>query len=57
LKPVKEVSVENLGYLFAVFTIVWAVIFAYVLMAIRGQEKLRREIIQLKETLKEKGIE
>lgn len=47
---------ENLGYLFAVYTIVWAVTFAYVLFLIRGQNKLRREIEQIKACLKEKGI-
>ncbi|MFH0942181.1 MAG: CcmD family protein [Chloroflexota bacterium] len=47
---------DNLGYLFAVYTIVWAVIFGYVLVLIRGQKKLRREIEQLKEAIKEKGL-
>lgn len=47
---------DNLGYLFAVYTIVWAVIFGYVLILISGQNKLHREIQQLKESLKEKGI-
>jgi len=47
--------VENLGYLFAVYTIVWAVMFGYVLILIRGQNKLRQEIQQLKDSIKEKS--
>lgn len=47
---------ENLGYLFAVYSIVWAVIFGYVLFLIREQQKLRREIQRLGETLQEKGL-
>jgi CcmD family protein len=48
--------VENLGYLFAVYSIVWAVIFGYVLFLIKGQRRLRREIQRLGEALKEKGL-
>ena len=40
---------ENLGYLFAAFAIVWAVIFGYVLSLSRRQRQLRREIDSLKE--------
>ncbi len=46
---------ENLGYLFAAFTIVWAVVFGYVLLLLNRQRRLRREIDSLKEALKEKG--
>ncbi len=40
---------ENLGYLFAAFAVVWVVLFGYVLTLIQRQKKLRREIDLLKE--------
>jgi CcmD family protein len=46
---------ENLGYLFAAFTIVWVVLFGYVLSLLRRQRQLWRELDSLKETLKERG--
>ena len=45
---------ENAGYLFAAFTVVWAVLFGYVLFLLGKQRKLQEEINSLKETLKEK---
>jgi len=48
---------ENLGYLFAVFAIVWAVLFGYILSLIQRQRQLRREIDLLKETLGKKTQE
>jgi CcmD family protein len=48
---------DNLGYLLAVFGIVWVVLFAYVLVLINGQKRLRKEIQNLYEIVKEKGIE
>ncbi len=39
---------ENLSYLFAAFTIVWAVLFGYVFSLSRRQRQLRREIDSLK---------
>jgi len=45
---------ENLGYLFAVFAIVWLVIFAYVLILSNNQKRLAKEMHSLKEILKEK---
>ena len=47
---------ENAGYLFAAFTIVWAVVFGYVLVLFKRQKRLRQEINSLKESSKEKGI-
>ena len=41
---------ENLGYLFAAFAIVWAVIFSYVFGLSRRLRQLRREIDVLKES-------
>lgn len=44
---------ENAGYLFAAFTVVWAVLFGYVLYLLNKQKKLQEEINLLKESLKE----
>ncbi len=46
---------ENAGYLFAAFSIVWAVVFGYVLLLFNRQKRQRREIDALKEAFKEKG--
>ncbi len=46
---------ENLSYLLAAFAVVWAVVFGYVLTLISRQGKLKREIVSLKEALKEKA--
>jgi len=48
---------ENAGYLFAAFAIVWAVVFGYILLLFNRQRRLRREVDSLKEVSKEKGIE
>ncbi len=48
---------ENAGYLFAAFTIIWALVFGYVLLLFNRQRRLRRDINSLKEVLKEKGVE
>lgn len=43
---------ENMGYLFAAYTVIWLVVFGYVLSISSRQNKLKREINSLKETLK-----
>ncbi len=48
---------ENAGYIFAAFAIVWAVIFGYLHLLFNRQRKLRREINSLREALKEKERE
>ncbi len=48
---------ENAGYLLAAFSIVWAVVFGYVLVLLRRQTSLQRDIASLKETMRQKGIE
>ena len=48
---------ENAGYLFAAFAIVWAVVFGYVLSLFIRQKGLRREIESLKGAFKEKETE
>ncbi len=45
---------ENLGYLFAAFTIVWAVLFGYVFSLLRRQRQLWRELDSLKRDAEEK---
>ena len=48
---------ENAGYLFAAFAVVWAFVFGYVLLLLNRQRKLRREIESLKAAFKEKAAE
>ncbi len=45
---------ENGGFLFAAYSIVWAVVFGYVLSLLNRQKKLDKEIDSLKESLEEK---
>lgn len=45
---------ENGGFLFAAYSIVWAVLFGYVLSLLNRQRKLDKEINSLKESLEEK---
>lgn len=47
---------ENAGFLFAAFTVIWAFVFGYVLVLISRQRRLSREIESLKESLAEKGV-
>ncbi len=46
---------ENAGYLFTAFTILWAVVFGYVIFLFNRQRELRRDIESLKGTFKGKG--
>ena len=48
---------DNLGFLFAVFGIAWLVLFFYVLVLIRGQDRLRKEVTRLNAIMKEKGTD
>jgi len=43
---------ENMGYLFAAYTVIWLVVFGYVLSLSNRQSRLKRELDSLKETLK-----
>ncbi|UCC17459.1 MAG: CcmD family protein [Dehalococcoidales bacterium] len=38
---------ENSGYLFAAFAVIWAVVFGYILILINRQKKLKQEIEKL----------
>ena len=42
---------DNLGYLFAAFAVIWVGLFAYILFLAQKQRQLRRDIDWLKETL------
>ncbi|MFC1971187.1 CcmD family protein [Chloroflexota bacterium] len=47
---------ENAGYLFAAFTLIWAFVFGYILMLTSRQRRLERDIEIIKEDFKEKGV-
>lgn len=46
---------RSLGYLFWAYTIVWAVVFAYLIALGRRQARLLKEIAALREELRRKG--
>ena len=43
---------ENAGYLFATFTIIWAVVFGYVLSLFGRQKRIQQDIESLREKIK-----
>ena len=45
---------ENWGYLFAAFIIVWAVLFAYLFILASRQRRLKRKVESLEEMLQKK---
>jgi CcmD family protein len=47
---------ENMGFLFAAYSIVWALIFGFVLIMYNRQRKLRRKIDLLSEEIEQKHI-
>ena len=42
---------ENLGYLMAAYTIIWVVVFGYVLAMQRKQRRLQRQLDRLQESI------
>ena len=42
---------ENAGFVFAAYTVIWAVVFGYLLILFNRQKRIRREIDTLKATL------
>ena len=44
---------ENAGYLFAAYAVVWALVFGYVLFLVRKQSNLKRQIESLKNSANE----
>ena len=47
-------SGNNLGYVFAVFAIVWGLFFAFMILLIRKQTHISSEIASLKQLLKKR---
>ena len=47
---------ENMGYFFAAFLIVWIGIIGYLFVIFNRQKKISREIEMLEKSLTEKGI-
>ncbi len=47
---------ENTGFVLAAFSIVWAVVFGYILLMVNRQRKLHMEIDALKAILRAKEI-
>jgi len=41
---------ENLGYLLAAYTVIWAVVFGYVFLMQRRQRQLQRQLDKLQKT-------
>lgn len=46
----RDIKVENGGYLLAAYTVIWAVIFGYILFIWQKQRQLQRQIEVLKRT-------
>ena len=42
---------ENAGFVFAAYTVIWAVVFTYLLILFNRQKRIRREIDTLKAAL------
>lgn len=45
---------DNAGYFFAAFAVIWAVFFGYLILLFGRQRKLRKEIESIKDGLKER---
>jgi CcmD family protein len=45
---------ENSGFLFGAYTVIWALVFAYVFFLVRRQSDLRRRLDSLEGDLKKK---
>jgi len=45
---------QDAGYIFAAYTIIWIVLLGFVLAMINRQNKVRREIERLREMVKDK---
>ena len=48
---------ENLGYLLAAYTVIWTVIFGYVLFMQHKQRRLQRQIKRLQESVYKSEID
>jgi len=47
---------ENIGYLLAAYTVIWAVVFGYVLVMQRKQRRLQRQLDRLQESIEPSQI-
>lgn len=45
---------ENAAFLFAAYTIIWALVFGFVLVMFNRQKKMRQELESLEKAIKEK---
>ena len=45
---------ENSGFLFAAYTVIWALVFGYVFFLVKKQASLKRRLDSLEEGLKKK---
>ncbi len=43
---------DNFSYLFAAYTVIWAILFIYVFVLAKRQSSLKREIENLKNSIK-----
>ena len=46
-----------MGYLFAAYSVIWAVVFGYVLYLYLRQRKLSRDIESLRESMDKRGVD
>jgi CcmD family protein len=44
---------ENAGYIFAAYTIIWALVFGYVIFLVRRQAHIKRQLDSLQEAIKQ----
>ncbi|MHC4139728.1 MAG: CcmD family protein [Planctomycetota bacterium] len=44
---------ENAGYIFAAFAIIWVLVFVYVFILTIRQKQLKQELVSIQERLKE----
>ncbi|ADJ25758.1 conserved hypothetical protein [Dehalogenimonas lykanthroporepellens BL-DC-9] len=45
---------DNIEYLFAVFAVIWILVFFYIALMIRRQQRIKKEIEILEETLSQR---
>lgn len=45
-----------MSYLFAAYTVIWVIIFAYTLLMGRREKQLAEDLYMLKKTMENKGI-
>jgi CcmD family protein len=48
----KEYNVENAGFFFAAYAVIWAVVFCYVFLLVKRQSDLKRRLEELEKNSK-----